>query len=417
MASSGLLFVGIIFSMGGASFLALSMVIQRYALSYPDEKVPLLSCRFPRMFVWFLGLVTYGIGCVLYVISLIFGPLILMGSIFTTLLIWNMIFARWLLKEPLTPPKIACSGTILLGVCFVVIGTPSDIPVNFTPKEIIGLLEKPGASVYVAILFSLVIVSVISIFLYERQYPGTAESHSEKDVGAKNMILRSNVTIPLDDHKKEWINGCSSTKTQSPIAPPGEKPQNVKRGEIAVTATTIAPVTVPPIWLDDVMGFLYPASMGMDEGVASLTMKASLTMLANCTGNECNSWIVYIACIIWISSSLATVWWLKNVFGRYQTTKALPIEYGALNVASMCSGLIFYREYTYLADWQLTLVLVGLGIILVGLAIGRCNSNVEICAYSSGEDADGMKGHDKVFAIGEAGNNQSEAIGREGKGF
>jgi len=321
-----------------------------------------------------------------------------------------------------------------LQVCFVVIGTPSDIPVNFTPKEIIDLLSKPGASVYVAILFSLVILSVISIFLYERQYPGASESYSEKGTGVgklgnstaaarrrgkggRSILIRPDDAIPLDDQKTEWINGCRSTKTQSPAEAERErKPQqSEKRGGITAaaaattTAATIALVSVPPIWLDDLMGFLYPASMGMDEGVASLTMKASLTMLANCSGNECNSWIVYIACIIWITSSLATVWWLKNVFGRYQTTKALPIEYGALNVSSMCSGLIFYREYTYLEDWQLTMVLVGLGIILVGLAIGRCNSNIEICGSSVG-DVDGIQERDRVLVISEAGSNLKQSV-------
>ena len=101
-----LLFIGIMSSLLGAAFLALSMVIQRYALSYPEDRVPLLCCELHRYVAWFLGLVTYGFACTLQVIALLFGPLILMGSVFTTLLIWNIIFAKFLLGEPVTVPKV-----------------------------------------------------------------------------------------------------------------------------------------------------------------------------------------------------------------------------------------------------------------------------------------------------------------------
>ena len=39
------LLLGIVLTLLGAATLALSMVMQRYALSYPEPKVPLLCCR------------------------------------------------------------------------------------------------------------------------------------------------------------------------------------------------------------------------------------------------------------------------------------------------------------------------------------------------------------------------------------
>ena len=41
-----------------------------------------------------------------YAGGLSMGPLALMGCIFSLLLVFNMIFARWLLREELTPAKV-----------------------------------------------------------------------------------------------------------------------------------------------------------------------------------------------------------------------------------------------------------------------------------------------------------------------
>ncbi len=37
---------------------------------------------------------------------------------------------------------------------------------------------------------------------------------------------------------------------------------------------------------------------------------------------------------------------------RYETTRALPIDYGMVNAVSVCSGMIFYRESSQMAQWQ-----------------------------------------------------------------
>ena len=62
----GELTLGIILGLAGAALLALSMVVQRHALSYPEKSMaPLFPrCnrgpRVPRLAVWVWGLVLYG---------------------------------------------------------------------------------------------------------------------------------------------------------------------------------------------------------------------------------------------------------------------------------------------------------------------------------------------------------------------
>jgi len=54
---------------------------------------------------------------------------------------------------------------------------------------------------------------------------------------------------------------------------------------------------------------------------------------------------------------------------RYETTRALPVEYGAVNTVSAFSGLIFYREIRDMSGVQLGLTLAGAFVILCGIGI------------------------------------------------
>jgi len=127
-----------------------------------------------------------------------------------------------------------------------------------------------------------------------------------------------------------------------------------------------------PTWLDRTMGVVYPGSLGLDEGIGHLAMKAFMALLATCgKHDECGEHILWGMIMIWLFSSLATLWWLQNVFRRYDVTLALPIEYGAVMACDALSAIIFYREYKYMENWQLTLVITGVVVVIFGILIGR----------------------------------------------
>jgi len=138
------------------------------------------------------------------------------------------------------------------------------------------------------------------------------------------------------------------------------------------TAKDVTTARRPPPWLDNFMGLVYPGSLGLDEGIAHLTMKGTLAMIGDC--GFCGEAVFWFFLILWISASVATAWWLKVVFARYETTAALPIEYGMVNLASVCSGLIFYSEADYMETWQVILSLIGLLIILTGIQCSRLSA-------------------------------------------
>lgn len=320
--------VGVVLATAAAASLALSMVTQRFALSCSEDRLVVGGLQLSRNALWVAGLVGYGAANGLYVAALQYGPLSVMASVFTTLLIFNCVFARCLLGEALTPPKLAGCATILAGVVLVVVGSPKNIDVDLSAGDVSRLLAKPLGAAYLAVLLGAVAASVLAIREFEKRYP-------------LNLAKTRSATIELDALDKCGGGGAAA---------PGP----------------------PPPRLDDVMAVVYPASLGLDEAIAHLTMKAAVSMVSGCVGGAtCGAAVVWVFAVVWIGASLATLWWLRNVFARYEVTDALPVEYGAVNAASVLSGLLFYGERRFMTSVELALVLGGVLVILAGIAVGR----------------------------------------------
>lgn len=199
----------------GAAVLALSMIVQRYALSYPEKRVPsmrrcgsipcpahahrvatacarppahahahahllqphvynirplphsttttthahtVFGTTLPRLGAWCVGLLLYGIANGLKVIGFNLGPLTILASVFTTLLGFNLLFARWLLKEEVTWPKIWGTLLIFIGAVTCTGGTPRGVQTEFSPADVDVLLrnDPPGGMFYIGTLGGLV---------------------------------------------------------------------------------------------------------------------------------------------------------------------------------------------------------------------------------------------------------------------
>jgi hypothetical protein len=346
--------LGIFLATCGAATLALGMVTQRYALAYPSEIVPMAGLNLPRNGVWFIGLVIYGVANGLYAFSLLFGPLSLLAGVFTTLLIFNMLFAWYFLDETLTPPRVAGAVLILLGVVLCVAGTPNNVDTDFTPRDIASLSRSPLGAMYIATLLLGVLTSVCVITWYEGKYSAAPTSGEP-------------MTQACTAKGQQGGSAQTATQTTGTVA--------VNGGNIGSSGNEDITKSVPPEWLDRVMGLLYPGSLGVDEGIAHLTMKASVSMLDSCeVAGQCGMGIIYAFVAVWVIASVATLWWLRRVFTRYEATSALPVEYGSVNVVSVCSGLIYYRERRFMSNWQLSLIIVGVAVILSGISVGRLNA-------------------------------------------
>ena len=119
------------------------------------------------------------------------------------------------------------------------------------------------------------------------------------------------------------------------------------------------------------MMLVYPASLGLDEAINGSCLKGGISMLNTCRSGEgsCNSPLLYASILTLVVTALATVWWLRVVFKRYETTFALPIEYGTVNVAMVGSGLVLFQEHKYMETWQIAAMLVGSLVVCVGIQL------------------------------------------------
>jgi hypothetical protein len=409
MASFYTVFVGVILAAIGAVFLALSMSVQRYALT-TEPPVPFLRCKLPRFWVWLSGLLIYFASNGLFAASLIFAPLSLLAGIFTTLLLWNLFFGKRLLNELLTPQKWQGAIVIMIGVVLTVSGTSSKVPTEFSTDQIEKLFTKVGGCVYVVFLVVMIIVCVAIIFLFEKKYP------IEDD--EVTPVCSTHESTPTNSNKSQMSDSCvrdtetSSRKSgalrknlSSHLLVPGLNSGHAARGPSiakrhrqitllrSLTTSFGTGDTEPlvnfickyssfyarpkemkkkvPYWLDKCMLVIYPGSLGLDEGIAHLSMKAFMSLFAQCgSAGTCGKPIIWLMVLSWLISSLATLWWLRTVFKRYDTTKALPIEYGTVMATNALSGLIFYNESRYMSTAQIGLIGLGVVVILLGLAVG-----------------------------------------------
>ena len=61
----------------------------------------------PRLVGWLMGLLLYGVASGLKIVGFNLGPFTVLASVFTTLLVFNLVFAHWLLGESVTREKVS----------------------------------------------------------------------------------------------------------------------------------------------------------------------------------------------------------------------------------------------------------------------------------------------------------------------
>ena len=364
--------MGVLVMLLAAAGIALSMVTQRYALSYPEPEVPFLwKWKLSRNKVWFVGLIIYGAANGLQAFALNLGPLFVLGGVFTLLLVFNLIFARLMLREAITLMKVAGALSIVVGVIVAIFSVPDDVKTSFTPSDIEALFARSAGASYFALLLFLLATTAVSIAYYEYRYPPAVDLGNPP---AKNKIsptqTSSTTTSKLESAKSRVHPGAGSEDEGELSARHG----NAQLPDMAVGSESLARNnSPPPPWLDRVMSIAYPMSLGIDEGLAQLTIRAWMAIVSSCgkNGVSCNHWTLYVNIVLWIFFSLACVPYLRVVFRRYETTMALPIEYGTMNALATCSGLLFYEEGATAAPWQLSLAIISLALVCLGIGIGQ----------------------------------------------
>jgi len=405
MSSTGEVVLGVVLASIGACCLAFAMSVQRYGLTTPPPVPFLFGFKIGQFWVWFSGLLIYWVANGLFALSLIYAPLALLGAIFTTLLVWNLLFGWLLLNEGITAIKAAGAMFIMVGVALIGVATPS-VPNDYSVSLIESYLSDTNGAVYLGTLVTIVLICIIIIAVFECKYPlpepeipsmelelsdpgetvsvlpSSLMDHKFSAKNSKRRHTRSRTVTRSIVHSLKKKNTLFLTETlmrnnglvklEEFNPKPSVAGMMVEISRQIVIKHRLEKNEKTPPWLENIMGVVYPGSLGLDEGIGHLAMKAFMALFSTCGDkDECGAAILWGMVTIWLVSSLATLWWLQTVFRRYDVTQALPIEYGAVMACDALSAIIFYKEDDYMEDWQFYLTLTGLVVIILGILVGR----------------------------------------------
>lgn len=151
--------LGILLAFIAAAGIGFAMVIQRYGLIHD------------RFRVWFAGLAIYGAANGLQAASLTFGPLFLLGGVFTLLLVFNLVFARVILGEETTVLKLCGALVMIGGVAMAVNAAPPEAKTEFSGRDIDARIVSAEGMTWVILLFVSLGVTIFAMLQFERKYP------------------------------------------------------------------------------------------------------------------------------------------------------------------------------------------------------------------------------------------------------
>jgi len=347
---SGIVGIGIALEVLAGVMLSFSLVIQRHALIHQDNKVPLGCCRLRRSHAWAAGIVFFVLASIVKIVGYNMGPITVLGSVFVgVVLVTNLVLGRWLLQEELTPTKVVGSSLVLTGAVMCTAATPSGVPTSFTTADMRTLFERgpPFGGFYLGMIIGIILLCLGFIVAVERAYP------------PPNALRRTEPTT-----------NPRLSRHSSPFRMPTMNPR-LSRQSSPFKAAFRSGMKRPSLRLRLVMVLVYPGSLGLNEAFVDACARGYSSMILRCLREEeglaaCNDWPLYLMMCVGIPAAIATGYWLKVVFARYQTTLALPIEYSMLNICAVGGGLLFYNEVVYMNHWQLPLVLAGCGVMTLG---------------------------------------------------
>jgi hypothetical protein len=246
----------------------------------------------------------YAVANGFYVVGLGFAPLSLMSALFATVLVFNAIFANRFLGE-------VVHATDVYGLCIILgcIGLCG----SFGPtanKDVSAddiwrlVLDSTGILFWTASISTLLVL-ILKVQHFEANYPAFGNPDSE------NMVEDGSGALTKTGERKPYI-----------VREPD-------KSEVLV------------------MMVVYPFILAIFESLGQVGMKAVSCML-KLQGegvDQMGTTTFWVCCFLLCVDGYLIILWLAKVYGKFDTTDCLPIEYGIVTVVSVGSGIVFFQEY------------------------------------------------------------------------
>jgi len=257
----------------------------------------------------------------------------------------------------------------------------------------------------------------------------TAQSWVDFRVKAANAVSLPGYGSREAEHKRNFeIRNAADGEVVYGLSQLEGKSADTLRLVVCPTATNAAIIvqksgttpagTEPGPQLVAVMTVVYPTVLGLFETMVQVCMKAGTSMaylaldppkpgnstavnatLANTSStgligptnssnlsfqpleNQAESPVLYIVILLLLFGTVMVIRWLRKVYSKFETSDCLPVEYGVVTSLSVCSGLVFFREFQCIA----TLNIVVMGCCMVGVIVG-----ISILSAGKGKDGSDM---------------------------
>lgn len=325
------------------------MLLQRYALTFPvGARVPFCCfCKTSRWAVWATGMLTYQLSQFVYQFSLVLAPLTLTSTMFTLMLMWNVVLSRKLLGERPSRTRVTGTVIIVIGAVISVFGVPPNACNVFTIELVDELFFNRPIGGTFAFLLLLAMIGFTAVV-----------------VGYDCMFSIPDPPPPLSLNSSRQPSRQASQQPQQ--QPPPKRPPRTPRRE----------KPPPPKWLDRFMVLLAPVAVALQEGFGSIIAKSLASIvwnqvIFNTSGGSAsvNTPFFYVLWVVVVVLTVTSAAFLKVVYGRYEASTALPIEYGTVHFAQILAGVLFFEEYKAMAVEQFLLAALGLSVVLFGVGL------------------------------------------------
>ncbi|GJN91686.1 hypothetical protein Rhopal_004709-T1 [Rhodotorula paludigena] len=362
---------GIVVGLGASFVQSLGLTLQRSSHIANEQLAPQDRKRDWQRPRWLCGFA-------IFILSNVFGtlfqigalPIVVLGPLGAVSLLWNALFARYILGDEFTVQLAA--GSVLIAGGATLIGIFGVVPEQtHTLPQLLALYRRPAFAAWIASLALALLAVLATAHLSEwraARRAATAAS-DEGDEGAWKMLRRRRSRSTR--HEGPALERSASSDERAPLLPrhSGEVPSKLGGGR--KKGGRPGPLQLGEGFEDDDaasaverdeaeqarsertrmwLAVAYGATSGTLSGVCLLITKTGIDLIISS-----------------ITSGKNQLSYLNRALRLVGPTLVCPLAFCFYNTASILSGLIFYRQADALAPLQGAMIALGCAVLLAGV--------------------------------------------------
>ncbi|CED83493.1 Uncharacterized conserved protein [Phaffia rhodozyma] len=346
------LWVGISIGLVSSFVQSLGLTIQRKShtinqQAHPDNRK--VEWKRPLWLIGFAIFITSNVLGTIFQVGAL--PIVVLAPLGAISLLWNALFARFLLGDSFT--RFMILGTILITTGAILIATFGVVPEpSHTIDDLVRLFGRPQWTTYISILAAAVVLALVTShilehFMWKRidSQPGPIQLPVSPSLGpTRPLPSTASPSKPCSD---------DGTSSESPCAPNAcSSPE--RRTQLLLSLS-------------------YAAISGTLSGLCLLIAKSAIELLlitiSHPSSNQFNSLTTVYLVVSLVILALAQLIYLNKALRLASPTAVCPVAFSFYNVSSVFGGLVYFNQLNVLTDLSVALVCVGVAVLLAGVGV------------------------------------------------